>query len=494
MGVPTGRAPVCKCKGCGVSLARTDCLLTPSVSFFRSTTSHKADIGHLSSQLLAKRTIDWGLLRLQAFYAENKRELLGGGPADCEFWKRLLGSCNDLACWRRTRFVNVVRHNQGMRVKFRVANRDPRIRRSHDVEYKEASKVLPDCRTLRSSAIHVYDARLLHESPAVRNEVNAVVDALSAIEGDFAQFKGFKAPGAWGVLADGSVTSAASPRKRRASRRAKKIGSPKAQKGSPQSDGKGDDVVVEGLEEEMEDAASTIGALWVSRRSAFLEKRMVTFFKSDIFIPVTTLLCDVANKAWTIERQMLNLCSEFYAANDGSGPDIAFEDVTAKQLFHLHDQVRCVGKAFDIVVSDPTATWEAACIRASDHFTTSLGALPPTARTINHWGVRYVQQRCLFELNDQGYHKHPWIFDHNEDCKQDALLFLRRNIHGLSTSMFHKHLNDVLLPRSGGATRAGEDPETDPNRVPAGPLAEARQEPRGVVGLQSPGPSDGGRR
>jgi hypothetical protein len=400
---------------------------------------------------LAKRTIDWGLPQLQVFYADNKRELLGGGLADCEFWKRLLGSCNDLVCWRRTRFTSAVRHKENStRVKFKVTDRDPRTRAGiHDAKFKEASMVLPGCSTFRSSAIHVYAARLLHESPATRDEVSAVVDALSDIVGDFEDFAGFKPPGRWGKLADGSKTSVAVERKKRAWKRTlkRKLASPRPKKGRivvPDDDEEPDE---EEVAEEIEEAAERIGAFWKKHRGSFVGKRMSTLFKEkEFFVSVTTRLCNIAQKSWTLSEELAELCVEFKDADNDSALEISVDDVTDKQRSHLLDQIRCVSWALSIVAMDSAIHWDEACALASAHFTAPFGAPPPAGRTISRWGVQFVQQGCRFKLNEQGYHKHPWIFEDNEDCKQDALKFLRKNIHGLSTDMFHKHLNSVLLP------------------------------------------------
>lgn len=386
---------------------------------------------------------------MKDFYKENKRELLEGGHADCEFWKRLVGYCNFLTCWRKTRFLSAVPANVfDTRVKFNVFNRDPRTRYGHgDVTYRQASKVIQRSRTFRSSAIHIYNERLTHETHA--EEVSAVVDALSAIE-DFEAFDGFKRPGGWGVLADGSRTSIAIERKKRVAKRSRKrkIATPRPKKGNPtvseEDDEEPDDE--EEVAEDLEDAASKISQRWRRVRNDFVGKRMATFFKAEDFESLTTLLCNIAQRTWTLGDAIGKLCVEIKNADDDAARELSMGDVTEKQRCHLLDKIRCVSKAFSIVAAEPTITWEVACALTSVHFWVPYGAPPPAGRTISRWGVDFVQQGCRFNLNDQGYHKHPWIFEDNEDCKQDALKFLRKNIHGLSTEMFAKHINDELLP------------------------------------------------
>ena len=119
-------------------------------------------------------------------------------------------------------------------MKFKVYSRDRRASRgASDTKFSNHQPYDKKCTTVRSSASILYEERLRLESPTVRKEVSAVVDALAAIEGDFANFKGFKLPGAWGVLADGTVTSVAAARKQRAWRRAKKITQEARYDGSP---------------------------------------------------------------------------------------------------------------------------------------------------------------------------------------------------------------------------------------------------------------------
>jgi len=335
----------------------------------------KAAVNRTALEAVGKRFIDWALSDLQTIVTNHKRELLepDSQVPTLEFWKRVVGLCNGILCWRKTKFMGVEFKNE--RLKFQVMRRD---RRHKSNSMHEAKLRVVGCTTLRSCASAVFTQRAMLDSAVARSEVSVVVDLLTAIQGDFLAFKGFKPPGGWGMWADGSLSSA--------KKRTTKIGVPRARKSTPA--------------EQEEEAASILTTIWSERREAYAETTIRTFLNDEIhFLPVVTLLCTIAARPYTLENELSNVCDEFHVEDDTPPPDVTLKDVTLNKLSRLHDQIRCVGKAFSIINDDRTVTWTRACELTSAHFTTTVGEPPPPARTINLWGAQFVKQGCLFKVS-----------------------------------------------------------------------------------------------
>ena len=96
----------------------------------------KAAVNRTALEAVGKRFIDWALLDLQTIVTNHKRDLLevGSQVPTLEFWKRVVGLCNGILCWRKTKFMGVEFNNQ--RLKFQVMRRDRRHKNNEMSEVK----------------------------------------------------------------------------------------------------------------------------------------------------------------------------------------------------------------------------------------------------------------------------------------------------------------------------------------------------------------------